>query len=82
MLEEAEALLLDPQEDFEHCLIGVARRFSAVVALYDQAKVLEVYRKRDGMTHEGAIEFFEFNTVGAWMGEGTPVFAILEDPTA
>ena len=26
------------------------------------------------MTNEEAIEYFEFNVVGAWMGEGTPIF--------
>ena len=26
------------------------------------------------MTHEAAVEFFEFNTVGAYVGEQTPVF--------
>lgn len=30
--------------------------------------------ERDGMTHEDAMEFYEFNIVGAWMGNGTPIF--------
>jgi len=29
---------------------------------------------RDGMTEEEAIEYFEFNVTGAWVGEGTPAF--------
>ena len=29
---------------------------------------------KDGMTDEEAMEYFEFNVVGAWMGEGTPIF--------
>ena len=29
---------------------------------------------RDGMTYEEAIEFFEFNIKGSWMGEYTPVY--------
>ena len=32
---------------------------------------------RDGMSYEDAIEFFEYNTIGSWMGEGTPLFAPL-----
>jgi len=35
--------------------------------------------KRDKMTHEAAEEFFCFNTEGAWLGEGTPMFAVLGD---
>ncbi len=30
--------------------------------------------ERDGMTDEEAIEFFEFNIKGAYMGEGTPLY--------
>ena len=29
------------------------------------------------MTLEEAKEFFEFNVLGAWVGNGTPCFAIL-----
>jgi hypothetical protein len=27
-----------------------------------------------GMSEEEAEEFYEFNTIGAWMGDGTPIF--------
>ena len=30
--------------------------------------------ERDGMTREEAIEWMEFNVVGAWVGETTPIF--------
>ena len=29
---------------------------------------------KDGMTDEVAMEYFEFNVVGAWVGGGTPIF--------
>ena len=29
---------------------------------------------RDGMNYEDALEFFEFNTLGAYVGKQTPVF--------
>jgi hypothetical protein len=29
---------------------------------------------RDGMDYDEAYEFFEFNTLGAYVGEQTPVF--------
>jgi len=28
----------------------------------------------DGMTYEAAVEYFEFNVLGAGMGANTPVF--------
>ena len=30
--------------------------------------------KRDGMTYKEAVEWMEFNVVGAWVGETTPIF--------
>ncbi len=75
-LAEFEALLAD---GFEDALIGYVTRFgfTTPVALYDQDKCIEILMERDGMTYEGAVEFFEFNTLGAWVGEGTPAFCRL-----
>ena len=28
----------------------------------------------EDMTHEDAIEYFEFNVIGTWVGDNTPVF--------
>jgi len=30
--------------------------------------------ERDGMDYDTASEFFHFNTLGAWAGDGTPLF--------
>jgi hypothetical protein len=35
---------------------------------------LDILVKRDGMSPEEAREFFEYNTVGSWVGEETPIF--------
>jgi len=76
MLEELipEAKLMDGYND---CIIGICRRFGMEdVVLYDQGKVIENLMS-DGMTHEEAHEFFEFNQIGAWVGDNTPAFAEL-----
>ena len=66
-----EALFMD---GFDDALLGVAMRFGMnEVACYDYDKVIACMVK-DGMTDEQAVEFFEFNQIGAWMGENTPVF--------
>ena len=31
------------------------------------------------MSKEDAVEFFEFNVVGSYMGDNTPIFIILQD---
>lgn len=67
-----EALKAD---GFDEALIGVAHRAgSSSVLAYSIPKCLEILEKRDGMTPEGAQEFFDFNVVDAFMGEHTPVF--------
>ena len=30
--------------------------------------------ERDGSSYEDAVEHFNFNVIGAWAGEGTPVY--------
>lgn len=70
-----DALLAD---GFEGALIGIAEIFHKSIALYDKDKCLDILMARNGMTYEEASEFFEFNTQGAWVGEGTPAFATIE----
>jgi hypothetical protein len=77
--EDLEVPLLAPREDFDKCLVGVARRFNSTFAVYSQKCVLEVLA--EGMDDDpeypadlSAREFFEFNTIGGWIGEGTPAF--------
>jgi len=73
---EEELLLAD---GFEAALIGTGERCGQpTIAVYDREKCIEVLEKRDGMTHEEANEFFEFNVVGAWVGEQTPIFVDFE----
>ena len=59
----------------EDAFMGVAHRygFSEPVAAYDREKCIEILM-RDGGTREEVEEYFEFNTLGAWVGEGTPIF--------
>jgi hypothetical protein len=62
-------------DGFDSCIIGIANRFGMEpVVAYDYDKCIALLVNRDGMSEEEAVEFFEFNTLGAWVGEGTPVF--------
>lgn len=61
-------------DGFEEALIGMAFRFGGVqAAAYDMEKCLDIL-KDQGMTEEEAIEYFEFNVIGAWIGDTTPIF--------
>tara|TARA_R100001244_G_scaffold130857_2_gene103391 strand:+ start:273 stop:515 length:243 start_codon:yes stop_codon:yes gene_type:complete len=64
-------------DGFEAALIGYGTRFSYGVAVYSRSKCLDILVERDGMDYEEAVEFFDFNVTGAYVGENTPVF--LED---
>lgn len=63
-----EALLAD---GYEKALIGYDKEGRAV---YDAHECLSILVWRDGMSAEEAEEFFEFNTLSAYMGENTPQF--------
>ena len=66
-----DMLLMD---GFDDCIKGVVVRFGQKpIACYDMWAVIEKL-KNDGMSEEEAIEYFEFNQLGAWVGEGTPCF--------
>jgi len=67
-----EALLCD---GFDEAIIGMAERINlGPVVAYDVDKMLEIMVERDGMSYEEAMEYFDYNILGAWMGENTPVF--------
>jgi hypothetical protein len=67
-----EALLLD--DLFDQALIGYAERCGMLVAAYSREKCVELLVTHEEMTWEEAIEHFEYNILGSWVGEHTPVF--------
>ena len=66
-----EGLLL--ADGFDDAFIGVGQQFNNFVGVYNKDKCLSIL-KDQGMSYEEALEYFDFNVVGAWMGENTPIF--------
>lgn len=69
---------------FDEAIIGLTEPYfgrSPAVA-YDKAKMVEVLMKRDKMSRFDAIEFLEFNTWNAYVGEHTPVWIETTDLSA
>ena len=64
---------------FDEAIIGMGERFHDSFVVYDHDKVLGILMERDGMTQEEAQEYYEFNIVGAWVGEHTPAFVVQAD---
>jgi hypothetical protein len=69
---DEEVLLAD---GFESAFVGVASRAGQpLLAAYSYHRAVKVLMERDGMTYEDAVEWMEFNVVGAWAGERTPLW--------
>lgn len=63
-------------DGFEDCAAGICLRFNQdPIVIYDQALVFAKLEAQ-GLTPEQAHEWFEYNQLGAWMGEGTPAFLV------
>ena len=68
-----DMLFMDPPK-FDEAIIGyVERAAGQPVICYDKDKVLKILME-DGMDWDEALEYYEYNIVGAYMGENTPVF--------
>lgn len=69
------ALLADGLED---AYVGhTLNHHHVCVAVYDYQKCIDILVKRDGMDYEGADEFLQFNTLGAYVGKNGPLFISL-----
>lgn len=64
-------------DGFDSAIIGTTTKDLAV---YSISKIIEILIERDGMDEEEAVDYFYYNIDGAYMGEETPIFVLLEDP--
>lgn len=67
-----QAILID---GFDEALVGICERIGQEsIALYDKTKILNILINGDKMSRDEADEYFEYNIIGAYVGEGTPAF--------
>jgi len=59
-------------DGFDEALLGIDA--TDYIAVYDADKCIDILVETSDMTREEAEEFFEYNTLGAYMGEYTPRF--------
>ena len=70
---DLEGLLL--ADGLDDAIVGVGHRQGQQrVVVYDADLCVQVLMKREGWDHDEALEFLEFNTFGAWVGERTPIW--------
>lgn len=73
--QDHEILRLEPREFFDRFILGVAERCGMEpVFVYDLDAIREAYVSEDGMSYEEVDEHLSFNVLGAWLGDGTPLF--------
>jgi hypothetical protein len=79
---EAALILEDRDEKFlladglEEAFIGIGYQFHTPIAIYSKNKALQCLEAQ-GMSELEAIEYFDYNIAGAYVGDQTPIF--LED---
>ena len=62
-------------DGFDDALLGVVTDFNAKPRLaYSKDKCISILMVRDGMSYEEAIEYFDYNVSGAYVGEKTPIW--------
>lgn len=59
-------------DGFDDAIIGFEPNLWKVV--YSRGKAIKILMDRDGMDEEEAVEFAEYNTFGAYIGEKTPIW--------
>jgi hypothetical protein len=61
-------------DGFDEAFIGLSQRINEpLLAVYSYEKMVQVLMKRDGMGHDDAVDYLDFNVLGAWVGEQTPI---------
>lgn len=66
-------------DGYSEALLGVVERFNTEFLLYDKGKIIEHLIKEGEMEEEDAEEYFNFNMLGSWVGDGTPAYLIIKE---
>jgi len=68
LLEDEECLTAD---GFDDAVIGILYGFEPK-AVYSVRKIVDILMQ--DMSYEDAVEYFEYNIAGSYLGEKTPVY--------
>lgn len=62
-------------DGYDEAFVGVADRFGKEpVAVYSYEMCIQILVRDNDMSHEEALEFFEYNTIGAFIDENQPIY--------
>ena len=71
---EIEVLLLP--EEYDCAIVGLGCKFNEYSVSYDTVKCIQVLQDFHGMTYMDAVEYFDFNIAGGYLGTDTPTFMV------
>ena len=71
-----EILLAD---GFEDAFLGIAEMtwHGPLVAVYSRERAIDILASQFDGDYDEAVEYLDFNVTGAYVGERTPVFALM-----
>ena len=69
-----DLLFLEPREIYDKAIVGVVERINLTAFCYDTQEILDILNRDHDLTPEEALEYFEFNIRGSYVGEHSPVF--------
>lgn len=69
--DDEKILLAD---GLESAFMGIGRQFTHPVAIYSYKKTIKILMRDHKMDREQAVEYFDYNIAGAFVGDQTPVF--------
>lgn len=59
-------------DGFDEAVVGIEERTGRLV--YDVNTMIGILIKNEEMSEEGAIEYLDYNVIGAYVGEQTPIY--------
>lgn len=79
MSEDLREILADIDEElilwdgFDEAVIGIGERCGMTVVVYDLELIIETLMESSQCTYEEAYEYYDFNILGSYVGEKTPI---------
>tara|TARA_R110002051_G_scaffold294623_1_gene360093 strand:- start:55 stop:357 length:303 start_codon:yes stop_codon:yes gene_type:complete len=65
-------------DSFDDAIVGVAVGNDSGRVVYDAEQMVDILVQKENMSREEALEFLEFNTFCAYVGERTPIYVNIE----
>ena len=66
-------------DGFDGAIIGVCGGFDSGRVAYSIEKMIDACMQEAGMSYEDSVEYLEFNTLGSYVGERTPIYIYDEE---